>query len=78
MKAVILAGGLGTRWSEEEPLPHGVGDFAICSERKGHVVTKYYAGREEQREVDLGKSHCPLSYPKTLREGLFAHAEAKL
>jgi len=64
MKAVILAGGLGTRIAEESdyrPKPmievgglplfwhlmnlyshHGVNDFVICLEDKGHVIKEFF------------------------------------
>jgi len=55
MKAVILAGGLGTRISEETHLKpnlwhvmkiysaHGVHDFVICCGYKGYVIKEYFA-----------------------------------
>lgn len=41
MKAVILAGGLGTRISEESD--HGIQDFVICLGYKGYVIKEYSA-----------------------------------
>src|SRR5882724_2708562 len=57
MKAIILAGGLGTRISEEtsvRPKPilwhimklysaHGIHDFVICCGYKGYVIKEYFA-----------------------------------
>ncbi len=57
MKAVILAGGFGTRISEETdniPKPilwyimkmysaHGITDFVICCGYKGYVIKEYFA-----------------------------------
>ena len=57
MKAVILAGGLGTRLAEEthlRPKPilwhilktyshYGINEFIICCDYKGYMIKEYFA-----------------------------------
>jgi glucose-1-phosphate cytidylyltransferase len=47
MKAIILAGGLGTRISEESHLKiysaAGINDFVICLGYRGYVIKEYFA-----------------------------------
>jgi glucose-1-phosphate cytidylyltransferase len=54
MKAVILAGGLGSRLSEESSRPilwhimkiyagHGITDFVVCLGYKGYVINEFFA-----------------------------------